>query len=371
MKLNNLHLINFKNYAEADFQFDAEICCFTGKNGSGKTNLLDAIHYLSLCKSHFNPADSQNIKHEEEFFVVEGEFEVDEQIDRIFCAVKKGQAKSFKRNKKAYDKLSDHIGRYPSVMITPNDVDLLKGGSEERRKFIDKIICQYDKRYLEYLMSYNKVLQQRNNLLKYFQENRTFDQEQLDVWNEQLVDYGAYLFTQRKAFLTDFEPLFSDFYAKISEEAESVSIEYKSQLFQGNFEDLLISCQQEDRRRAYSTLGLHKDDLILKIGDYPIKKFGSQGQQKSLIISMRLAQFQFMKNVTKITPVLLLDDIFDKLDDYRVKSLMELVSDGMFGQIFITDTSDERMLEIFNKIGLNYALFPIRNGQCIKEESLV
>jgi len=367
VKLSSLNLVNFKNYEQAEFEFNARINCFTGQNGSGKTNILDAIHYLSLCKSHFNATDSQNIRHEEDFFVVEGDFEIADSKDHVFCAVKKGQSKVFKRNKKAYDKLSEHIGKYPCVIITPNDVELVKGGSDERRKFIDKIISQYDRKYLEHLIQYNKVLNHRNNLLKYFHENRTFDQEQLDLWNAQMVDFGKYIFEARSQFVKEFTPLFAEFYKKISAQAESVSLEYRSQLNQGDFKDLLISCQQDDRRRSYSTVGLHKDDLLLKIEGHSIKKFGSQGQQKSLLISMRLAQFQYIKNVKEVVPVLLLDDIFDKLDDHRVRNLIKLVSDGLFGQIFITDTSDERMLSIFNSIGIDFDIFQISEGKLINE----
>ena len=284
MELTSLNLLNFKNYDQAEFRFKATINCLTGDNGSGKTNILDAIHYLSFCKSHFNAVDSQNIKDGNEFFVLEGTFLLDGQEDHIFCGVKKGQSKNFKRNKKAYDRLSEHIGNYPSVLINPNDVELVKGGSDERRKFMDKIISQYDRKYLESLIQYNKVIGHRNNLLKYFLENRNFDQEQLDIWNAQLVDVGQYLHQARRSFIEDFKPLFSDFYKRISGQSEEVSVTYASQLHQSRFSELLISCQNDDRRRAYSTVGIHKDDLLLKIGDHPIKKFGSQGQQKSLLI---------------------------------------------------------------------------------------
>ncbi|NND77916.1 MAG: DNA replication/repair protein RecF [Flavobacteriales bacterium] len=367
MKLISLDLLNFKNYEQAEFLFKAQINCFTGNNGSGKTNILDAIHYLSFCKSHFNAIDVQNIKHGTEFFVIEGKFDMDDETDQVFCSVKKGQGKTFKRNKKSYEKLADHIGKYPSVIITPYDIELVKGGSELRRKFIDKIISQYDRPYLDNLIKYNRSLSHRNNLLKFFSENRTFDQDQLNIWNDQLVEHGNYIYRKRRDFISELSPMFTELYKTISGSEENVSVEYRSQLNQGNFYELLVACQQDDRRRNYSTVGLHKDDLLLKIGEHPIKKFGSQGQQKSLLIALRLAQFQFIKEVKGVVPILLLDDIFDKLDDQRVKNLIELVSEEEFGQIFISDTSDLRMIQIFEEIGKEYEIFKVSKGELSHE----
>lgn len=367
MKLTSLNIINFKNYQQAELEFPVDIICFTGDNGSGKTNILDAIYYLSFCKSYFNPVDYQNIRHDEDFFVIEGKF-MAEDVESVFCGVKKGQKKTFKRNQKIYDRLADHIGNFPCVMISPYDTELVKEGSSTRRKFIDSIISQYDRIYLDNLINYNKALSQRNNLLKYFYENRTFNEEELSIWDIQLVELGAYIHQKRNEFIEKFSPLFSHYYKVISDDKEDVNVSYRSQLHRGAFEDLLISSRPDDRRKTYTTVGLHKDDLIMKIGDYPIKKFGSQGQQKSLLIAMRLAQFQFIKEVKGIDPILLLDDIFDKLDNTRVENLLKLVNEGHFGQIFITDTSRERMERVFDQIGANFEIINIQEGKVLNEE---
>ena len=364
--LSSLNIVNFKNYQQAELDFSEDINCFTGDNGSGKTNILDAIYYLSFCKSYFNPVDYQNIRHGEDFFVIEGTFEVEE-TETVFCGVKKGQKKTFKRNKKAYERLADHIGNFPCVMVSPYDTELVKEGSSLRRKFIDSIISQYDRVYLDNLINYNKALSQRNNLLKYFFENRTFSEEELSIWDVQLVELGDYLYDKRNEFIEKFSPLFSQYYKIISDDNEEVTVSYQSQLHRGKFADLLTSCRPDDRRRTFSTVGLHKDDLIMKIGDYPIKKFGSQGQQKSLLIAMRLAQFQFIKDVKGYDPILLLDDIFDKLDDSRVKNLLKLVNEGHFGQIFITDTSEERMQRVFEQIGARFNIFNVTKGKVLNE----
>lgn len=362
MHLKSLSLLNFKNYEEANLAFSNEVNCFVGNNGEGKTNLLDAIHYLSFCKSYFNPIDSQNIRFEQDFFMLRGGFENGDKEDVISCALKRGQKKQVKRNKKEYQRLADHIGLFPVVMITPNDSELITEGSEIRRKFIDSIISQYDRGYLENLISYNKALSQRNALLKRFYEGRYFEADTLEVWDLQLVELGKRIHTGRKEFLANFIPLFQDYFAFISQGKDEVTLNYKSHLNDADFGDVLKDAQQKDRAVQYTTVGIHKDDLLFQISGHPIKKFGSQGQQKSYLIALKLAQFDCIKQVKESHPILLLDDIFDKLDKSRVKRLMELVSDHKFGQIFITDTNRERVPDLFEEIEVEFKLFTIENG---------
>jgi len=363
MVLAHLSLINFKNYAAAAFDFDPNVNIFTGLNGQGKTNVLDAIHYLSFCKSYFNPIDSQNVRHGEEFFVVEGVFDNNQESDKIYCGVKKGQKKVFRKNKTEYERLADHIGKYPSVVISPYDKDLISDGSEMRRKFMDSIISQYNRAYLEDLIDYNKLLRQRNSLLKYFWENRTFDADNLEVWTMQLVDVAKRIHAERTDFIARFEPVFLSHYAAISGNAENVALDYTSHLSAGDFSDTITAGIDKDRRTSYTNVGTHKDDLKFKIGGHPLKKFGSQGQQKTFLISLKLAQFDLIKETTGRIPVLLLDDIFDKIDDERVKHLMQLVSDHNFGQIFITDTHSDRIAHIFEGISDSAKIFEIKEGE--------
>ena len=363
MILAHLSLVNFKNYAEAAFDFDPNVNIFTGLNGQGKTNILDAIHYLAFCKSYFNPIDSQNVRHGEEFFVVEGLFANKGEQDKIYCGVKKGHKKVFRKNKTDYERLAEHIGKYPAVVISPYDKDLISEGSDVRRKFMDSIISQYNRAYLDDLMEYNKLLRHRNSLLKYFWENRTFDADNLDVWTDQLVAVGERIYAEREKFLAEFEPVFLMHYAAISGGAEEVGLEYNTHLSEGSFTDSIADSLEKDRRSSYTNVGTHKDDLKFKIGGHPLKKFGSQGQQKTFLISLKLAQFDLIKAATGRTPVLLLDDIFDKIDDIRVQHLMKLVSDHNFGQIFITDTHSERIADIFEGISDSAKIFTIKEGE--------
>ncbi len=364
MTLSQLSLVNFKNYASANLYLDANVNIFTGLNGQGKTNVLDAIHYLTGCKSYFNPIDSQNIRHGEDFFVVEGVFEQNENADKLYCGVKKGAKKVFRKNKTEYERLADHIGKYPSVMISPYDKDLISEGSELRRKFMDGIISQYDHKYLDDLIQYNKVLKQRNSLLKYFWENRRFEPESLEVWDIQLIDLAERIHEKRRVFVDEFMPLFRAHYDAISGGAETVEIKYQSHLGESSFEEVLKESLEKDRRSSYTNVGTHKDDLKFEIGEgHPLKKFGSQGQQKTFLIALKLAQFDAVKEHTGKTPLLLLDDIFDKIDDERVGHLMKLVSDHNFGQIFITDTHSERIAAIFEGISDSVKIFNVIGGE--------
>jgi len=368
MYIKALQLVNFKNCASAEYDFAPGVNCFVGENGAGKTNVLDAIYYLSHCKSYFNPIDSQNIKHEEPFFVIQGDFDTGEHTDTVYCGVKRGQKKMFKREGKEYDKLSEHIGRYPVVIISPYDKDLVYAGSDIRRKFIDSIISQFNAPYLERLIRYNKALAQRNSLLKYFWENRTFDPAGLEVWNEQLIEAGSYIFEARRDFLNSFVPVFQRLHERVSGGKEEVGLTYQSQLNDRSIQELLDQHQEQDRQRQHSTAGIHKDDLVFEIGGHPLKKFGSQGQQKTYLIALRLAQFEFIAQKKDMKPILLLDDVFDKIDDQRVRQLMELVSEHNFGQIFVTDTDVNRVPEIFNSIEAPGKLFNLSNGECIEEK---
>ncbi len=363
MILAQLSLVNFKNYVDASLDFDPNVNIFTGLNGQGKTNIIDAVHYLSACKSYFNPIDTQNIRHGEDFFVVEGIFQNGEGSDKIYCGVKRGHRKVFRRNKEEYERLAEHIGRFPAVVISPYDKDLISEGSEVRRRFMDSIISQYNRQYLDWLMTYNKVLQQRNSLLRYFWENRTFEADNLEVWSMQLADLAEKIFTERQRFITMFEPVFLKHYAAISGQAEEVQIRYRSDLASVNFTEVLKASEEKDRRSSYTNVGTHKDDLRLKIGGHPLKKFGSQGQQKTYLIALKLAQFDLIKETTGRVPILLLDDIFDKIDDVRVQHLMKLVSDHNFGQIFITDTHADRIAGIFAGICDSAKVFYVNEGK--------
>ncbi|MCF8297075.1 MAG: DNA replication/repair protein RecF [Saprospiraceae bacterium] len=363
MFLEKLYLNNFKNYIEAEFSFTEKINCFVGNNGAGKTNLLDALYYLSFCKSYFNPIDSQNIRHDENYFMAQGIYRKNSgSSDNIQCIVRKNQKKQFKLNKKEYDRLADHIGYFPLVIITPADTDLINNGSEERRKFLDGIISQFDAAYLNDILDYNKVLFQRNALLKRFAENNYFDEAALEIWDMQIIKLGQKIFLKRNEFIVNFTPYFQKYFEFVTSEKEHVTITYESHLKTDNLKDLLKASIKKDRILKYTTSGVHKDDLNFLINDYPIKKFGSQGQQKSFIVSVKLAQFDYIKKVKGFKPVLLLDDIFDKLDINRIQQLMKLVADNNFGQIFITDTSGDRIKLIFNEISASYSIFEINNG---------
>lgn len=362
MWLEKLSLLNFKNYQEAELKFSPSVNAFTGDNGAGKTNLLDAIYYLSLCKSYFNPIDSQQIKNGTDFFMVQGIFEKDSKEETVSCSLKRNQKKQFKRNKKEYPRLADHIGLFPLVMISPYDISIIIEGSEERRKFIDNAISQTDNQYLDELILYNKNLSNRNSLLKQMAASGRFDQHLLEVYDEQLVLTGNRIFEKRKAFMDDFIPIFNRHYQYISGEAEQVELQYDSPLLRDDFADLLKKSEGRDRALERTTVGIHKDDLIFSIHQQPLKKFGSQGQQKSFLIALKLAQYSFLLLKKGYKPLLLLDDIFDKLDDKRTRKLMQMVSEDDFGQIFITDASKGRMENIFGEIGVELNLYEIEKG---------
>jgi len=363
MYLKNLNLTNFKNYELNELEFSSKINCFTGNNGVGKTNILDAIHYLSLTKSFFNNIDSISIRHEEDYFIIQGTFERDGEEDRIYCAFQKQKQKLLKRNGKEYQKLSDHIGRYPVVMISPSDSALITEGSEDRRRFMNKIVSQYNREYLDAILRYGKALQQRNKLLKDFRSSGKFDSDSLSIWDAQLVKYGTYVFNEREVLVNELIPVFQEYYSHISSGKEKVKLNYRSQLSEGNFREALNNSMTKDRILEYTTVGIHKDDLLLEMDDYSVKSLGSQGQQKSYLVALKLAKFDYIKRKAGFSPILLLDDIFDKFDAERVEQIIRLVGNHRFGQIFITDTHQSRLQEILTSHNTDYKLFSIAGNR--------
>jgi DNA replication and repair protein RecF len=359
MFLKTISLLNYKNFSEATFEFDSKINCFVGKNGIGKTNVLDAIYHLANGKSYFNPLAIQNIKHGEDFFVIDGDFEKSNRSQQIVCSLKKGQKKIIKRNGKAYEKFSEHIGFIPLVIISPSDIDLIIEGSETRRKFIDSVISQLDNNYLNLLIQYQKTIVQRNALLKYFALNRTFDATTLEIYNEQLHQLGQPIFEKRKQFLNDFIPIFNKHHKEITHSNDNVELVYESHLFENTTLQLLQDNLQKDKALQYTSVGIHKDDLNFQIDGFPIKKFGSQGQQKSFLIALKLAQFEFVKKQSGEKPILLFDDIFDKLDEFRVAKIVEMVNNDEFGQLFISDTHADRTEEIVKKTHQSFKMFKL------------
>jgi DNA replication and repair protein RecF len=361
MNLRHLSLLNYRNFEELELDFSDKINCFIGNNGVGKTNILDSIYFLSFCKSWLNPIDIQNIRYGSDYFVIKGSYQFNEVVETILCGLAQGKKKSFKRNSKEYERLSDHIGLLPLITVSPYDSNLILGNSEERRKFMDIIISQFDKEYLQKLVKYNKVLQQRNQLIKQIAPNSAIDRESIDVWDDQLVGYGNSIFEKRKKYVENIVPIFQQYYSDISENKEIVALEYKSQLNDTDFKSSLKASFEKDRFLQYTSVGIHKDDLAFVLNENPLKKHASQGQQKTYIIALKLAQFDYIKTMSGYKPILLFDDIFDKLDTSRVKQIIHIIADHNFGQIFITDTNKERLDIILKEIGISYKMF-VMNG---------
>lgn len=361
MVLQDLNIINYKNITEASVTCCPGFNCFIGNNGVGKTNILDAIYHLSMCKSYFNLPDLQNIRHGEPFFVIEGIYEREgEQVD-VYCGVKKGQKKVFKKNKKSYERLSDHIGLLPLVMISPADVTLIDGASEERRRFIDGVISQCDKEYLHLLIRYNRVLVQRNSFLKEY-AGRPIDADMLAVWDEQLVENGRVILDRRRAFVAELEEVFQQYYNRVSLGREQVMLEYTTTIKENDFPASLKNSFERDRVLTYTTVGIHRDDLTLSLEGYPVKKLGSQGQKKSFLTALKFAQFAYLAKQKGVKPLLLLDDIFDKLDADRVSQIIQIVSEDSFGQVFVTDTNREHIDEILRLHAVDYRIFKVEQG---------
>ncbi|GGF02794.1 DNA replication/repair protein RecF [Hymenobacter cavernae] len=364
MILESLHLLFFKNYDEANLGFSPHINCFVGDNGSGKTNLLDAIHYLSLTKSAFTPTDTQSIKQGAEFFVVKGKFQVPlATVETIQCSLRLGQKKVVTHDKQPYDRITEHIGRYPVVLISPYDTDLIRQGSEDRRKYFDSLISQLDQSYLELLMSYSHLLRQRNSLLKLAADRQGYDRDYLLVLDDQLAPLGEQLVQLRQQFLADFVPIFQRHYRQLADSQEAVTLDYKSQLPGADFGQLLRLNERKDLALQRTTTGPHKDDYVFLMDELLVKNYGSQGQQKSYAIALKLAQFEIIAARKQHKPILLLDDIFDRLDEKRITRLMQLVADQTFGQVFLTDTHLERTDRILSGVSEQIARFRVENGK--------
>jgi len=366
MFLKKLALTNFKNYDTAIFEFCPRINCFTGNNGVGKTNILDAIHYLSLTKSFSNIIDSANIRHGYDFFIVEGVFSGNGNEDTIYCSFHRQKQKILKRNGKEYRKLTEHIGKFPVVMISPFDSALITEGSEERRKFMNKIISQYDQVYLDAVLNYNRALQQRNRLLKDYGRTGSFDPEVISVFDMQLKKFGEYIHKCRLKLINELVPVFNDYYSFISGGNEIVNLVYRSGLSEKSFDELLSESLKKDIALEYTTAGVHKDDLIFELEGFPVKSLGSQGQQKSFVVALKLAKFDYIGKKAGFPPVMLLDDIFDKFDSERVEKIIKLVGNHRFGQIFITDTDESRMKKILSDLNLDHRLFRIEKDGTIE-----
>lgn len=374
MLLKQLDILNYKNIREATLRFSDKLNCFIGLNGQGKTNVLDAIYYLSFTKSAYNTIDSQNITHNEDMCMLCGTYypapnvDVDDELV-IRCGIKRGVKKQFKRGKTDYKRLIDHIGLLPLVMVSPQDSELVSEGSDERRRFMDSVISQYNRRYLENLAAYNAFLKQRNALLKQY-ENASADQLPNDLFNildEQLTQHANYIFNERQHFIEAFLPYFQEVYATISGNREQAQLSYVSQLQGRELREALYRTRSRDLILGWTSQGIHKDELEMYLGDYPLKRVGSQGQQKTFLLAMKLGQALFLSNkMDKGNPILLLDDIFDKLDSERVEQIIKMTTDDRFGQIFITDTDRQHLTTILQHLPDatdNYTIFHVDNGQ--------
>jgi len=362
--LKELHIANFKNYVHSKITFCEKLNLTVGHNGAGKTNLLDAIYYLCFCKSYFSSSELQNIRHEENYFRIDGLFQMlqSEETETIVAKIATHRKKSISRNDIAYKKLSEHIGLLPLVFVAPDDLQLIKASSEGRRKLMDSTLSQLDQSYLNALIRYNKVISQRNSLLKQFHDRGYFNQILLDTYNEQLIPLGTQIYEARIAQTKLLLPLLQEYYERISSGKEEVNCRYKSILGEQSFGELLQKNAQQDRYAQRTTEGAHRDDWVFEINGYPLKKYGSQGQQKSFLIAFKLAIYQLIRQHKKILPILLLDDIFDKLDKMRTTQLIETVMGEDFGQIFISDTQLDRMRQIFNTFDVNPKIFNIVDG---------
>ena len=378
MILRRLNILNYKNIGEAQLELSPKMNCFIGHNGMGKTNVLDAVYYLSFCRSATNPIDSQVIRHDEPFCMIEGTYmdespipsEGDEGKLLISVGMKRGQKKHFKRNKKEYKRLSEHIGLIPLVMVSPSDTLLIEGTSEERRRLMDMVIVQYDRTYIDALSRYNNALQQRNTLLKQDsasgpspEEKPAYDPLLMQLWEEQMAEAGEQLYQKRKAFIDELTPVFQHYYEQISGGKEQVALHYVSHCERGPLLQVIQRDRHKDLAVGYSLHGIHRDDLEFTLDGHPMKREGSQGQNKTYVIALKLAQFGFLKRTaSKTTPILLLDDIFDKLDAQRVEQIVNLVSGDNFGQIFITDTNRDHLDRILQNNSQDYKIFHVENG---------
>ena len=375
MILRKLSILNYRNICEAQLELSPKMNCFIGPNGAGKTNVLDVVYYLSFCRSASNPIDSQVIRHEEPFCMIEGEYEdemrkekgemengsVTPHYEIVSVGMKRGQKKHFKRNKKEYRKLSEHIGLIPLVVVSPSDTFLIEGGSEERRRLMDMVISQYDRSYIDHLSRYNTALAQRNSLLK--MEDQTPDPALMQIWEEQMAEEGEQIFLRRRSFVEELIPVFQEYYQQISQHRENVGLNYVSHCQRGPLLEVIQRDRIKDLAVGYSLHGVHRDDLEFTLDGHLMRREGSQGQNKTYVIALKLAQFDFLKRTaSQTTPLLLLDDIFDKLDASRVEQIVKLVSGDSFGQIFITDTNRDHLDQILSSSALDYKIFHVEDG---------
>lgn len=358
MHLESLNLVNFKNFRQAELSFIPGINCIIGDNGVGKTNILDAIHYLCLCKSYFNPVDTQNITHEQDFAVIQGSFDLEGVSNDIYCGIQRNKNKVFRRNRKEYERLANHIGLFPAVMISPGDYGLITEGSEERRKFLNSVISQYNRGYLNDIIEYNKILAQRNKLLK-DSGTEGFAEDLLGIYDQRMVVTGDRIFRTRTSFAGKLVPIFSNYYRMIAPLHEDVDLIYHSQLEGNDFQSLLENARSKDFFMQYTTAGIHKDDIVLHLNGHHMKKTASQGQQKTFLVSLKLAQFDFIREMNNVMPLLLLDDVFDKFDETRVRQIISIVAGSKFGQIFITHTDEHKMRAILDEMNTDYRMFRI------------
>jgi DNA replication and repair protein RecF len=372
MILQKISIVNYKNIREASLELSPKINCLIGHNGAGKTNLLDAIYFLSFCRSAFYHQDSLAITHGQEFFVLEGEYSDDTDnanvdVEKIYCGLKRGTKKRFKRNGKEYKRLSQHIGLIPVIMVSPSDSILVEGGSEERRRLMDMVIAQYNPLYIDDLANYNKALQQRNALLKQEQEP---DDSLMEILEMQMAETGERIYTQRQQYVEQMSPVLSEIYRKISGDKETVELNYVSHCQRGPLFDVISRDRYKDRAVGYSLHGIHRDDLEMHINGYPIRREGSQGQTKSFVIALKIAQFDFLRRThSNTTPLLLLDDVFDKLDASRVERIIDMVAGEGYGQIFITDTNRDHLDKILQRSEGDYKIFDVEDGTiALREE---
>ena len=360
--LNNLHIINYRNIAQADLELCGGINCFVGDNGAGKTNLLDAIYYLSFTKSSLNTPDNQNIRHSEAFFVLQGNYTINGDEHTVYCGSKRMAKKQFKLDKVDYKRLAEHIGYLPLVLIAPSDEMLIAEGPEARRRYADSVISQCDKGYLDSLLAYNALLQQRNSLLKQMQEQESPNFDLLDVFDTQMAAHGNAIIAARRAFVEWLQPIVSKYYNLISDQREAIDMSYVTCADRYPLYEGFVQSRQRDVILGYTSRGPQKDDIDLTLDGYAIKNVGSQGQRKSFVIALKLAQYQYINEHNEHRPLLLLDDIFDKLDEHRGGRLIQLVADNDFEQIFITDTNRQRLMNVLQRAGRDFRIFNVEGG---------
>lgn len=358
MQLKKLSLVNFKNIGQEELSLAEGINCFVGDNGAGKTNFIDAIYYLSMCKSSLQTSDAQNIRHGGDFFLLEGLYRTDEgKSEQVVCSYSRKGGKLLKRNGKEYERLSDHVGLIPVVIVSPADSALISDAAEERRRYLNAFLSQLDRAYLVAVMRYNALLHERNKFLKI-----SIDEDMLQIYDRQLAEHAALIHRVRADYTEKLKPLVAEFYRLLSDDKEQVELSYRSVLDEAPLEEILLRNRERDIANQYTTSGVHRDDLILKIGGYPLRKYGSQGQQKSFLIALKLAQYVIVAREQQVKPILLLDDLFDKLDAGRVTQLLRLVAREQFGQIFISDCNSTRLRTTLDKAEVSYTLHTVEGG---------